>query len=94
MKEPGLEAPNLGRKSAPLVLAVAGLSAAEPPLIWALLSAQSDGRVMKLLSNKVAGAIEYVGEPVAATANDPATARVKSALAGLVNSGAAKIRAE
>ncbi len=47
---------------------------------------------MKLLSNKVAGAIEYVGEPVAVTANDPATVRLKSALAALVNSGAAKVR--
>ena len=81
--------------SPPAVLAVAGLSTHTPPVTWALLtSVEPDGWVVKSSDNKVAVPIEYVGVPVADAVKDPATVLVKSALAALVNTGAAPVTAK
>ena len=90
VKEPGLLVPSLGRMNAPLVLAVAGLSTHAPPVTWAEVSRlQPSGSVAKSLEKKVFCPTEYVGEPLAAGENVPATVRVKPAVALLVKTGAA-----
>ena len=76
--------------NAPLVLAVAGFSTPAPPVTWAEVSSvQPSGSMVKSLEAKVFWSTEYVGAPLAAAENVPATVRVKPAAASLVKTGVA-----